>query len=129
MLPWCSYIFWYKKLIEKLYQGHYGLTVIFLFKDSMKFSLKVHAFFSVLQVFKKFKSWIIWFDLYCPFRKHWSILSKGHIGNSDQDKIQFEPYCPSRILNKFPSKALFCYLKYSWKILIRNNMDWPILSV
>ena len=35
----------------------------------------------------------------------------------------------SRILHKFLSKALFCYLKYFWKILIRASMGWSIWSI
>ena len=33
-----------------------------------------YAFFSVSKVFKKFESWTIWFDLYPPFGKYWSIF-------------------------------------------------------
>ena len=33
--------------------------------------------FSVSKVFKKFESQTIWFDLYHPFRKHWSIVIKN----------------------------------------------------
>ena len=36
-------------------------------------------------------------------------LSKGHTANSDRDKIQTETHV-------FPSKVLFCYLKYFWRI-------------
>ena len=35
-----------------LYQGQYDLTLIFLFKESIKFSLKAYDFFSVSKVLK-----------------------------------------------------------------------------
>ena len=41
--PNAHIFFGVKKFIEKLYQGQHGLTLLFLFKDSIKFSLKVHA--------------------------------------------------------------------------------------
>ena len=63
-------MFWCQKFIEKLYQVQHGWIVIFLFKDSIKFSLKAHALFSISKAFKKLESQIIWFDLYRPFRKH-----------------------------------------------------------
>ena len=64
------------KMSWRVYQGQCCLTVIFLFKDSIKFSLKAHAFF-VSKVFNKFESWTTWFDLYHTFRKHWSIFMKS----------------------------------------------------
>ena len=91
--------------------SHYGLTIIFLFKDSINFSLKVHAFFSVSKIFKEFESWTIWLDLDHPLRKHWSILSKALIGNSDQDKIWFESYCPSKDSTKVSIKSSFLLLE------------------
>ena len=44
------------KFIKTLRQGQYSLTIIFLFKDSIKISLKPNASFSVSKVFKKFQS-------------------------------------------------------------------------
>ena len=60
----------------------------FLIKDSIKFSLKVHAFFSVSKVFNKFESRTVWFNLYCYLENIDQFLSKVHIANSDQDKIR-----------------------------------------
>ena len=91
--------------------SHNSLTIIFLFKDSINFSLKVHAFFSVSKIFKEFESWTIWFDLYHPLRKHWSILSKALIGNSDQDKIWFESYCPFKDSTQVSIKSSFLLLE------------------
>ena len=50
----------------KILSGTLQFDSYFFFKD--------FVLFSVSKVFKKFESWTIWFDLYPPFRKHWSIF-------------------------------------------------------
>ena len=106
-------------------QAQHGLTVIFIFKDSIKFSLKAHAFFSVSKVFKKFESQTIWFDLYCPFRKHWSIFIKSTYSKLRSRQIQIETYCPfkdsscisiesSFLLRQFFFKKIFNQGQYIW---------------
>ena len=72
--------------------------------------IKGSYFFSVSKNFKKFESQTIWFDLYDPFRKHWSI--KAHKASSDQDKPQIEPYCPFNNSGIYISiENFFCYFE------------------
>ena len=77
-----------------MYQGHYGSTIIFLFKDSIKFSFKVHAFFLFQKSLRNLNHGQYGLTYIAHLGNTDQFLSKAHIGNSDQDKIQFEPYCP-----------------------------------
>ena len=82
-----------KNLLENcIYQGHYGLTVIFYCKDSIKFSLKVHVFFLFQKSLRNLnhRQYGLAYIAYLENIDHF--LLEAHIGNSDQDKIWFEPY-------------------------------------
>lgn len=82
------------KFLEKLYQGHCGFTVIFLFKDSINFSLKTHAFFLLYKFLRNFNQRQYGLTYIVNLEDIDQCLSKAHIGNPDQDKIQFESNCP-----------------------------------
>ena len=134
----------FKNLSKKLYQGQYGFIHIVLSRILYKCPPNAHTFFDIKNLLENcIRDTTVWllfsfsrilssFHLrFMPcflFQKSLEnlnhgqygltyivhlknidqFLSKAHIGNSDQHKLWFEPY--------YPLKALFCYLKYFWKI-------------
>ena len=62
---------------------HEKLMHFFLFQKSLRI--------------KKFESRTILFELYCPFRKHWSVFINVEIANLDQDKIWSESFIWSKL--------------------------------
>ena len=88
----------FKNLFKKLYQGQYSLAHIFITRILKKFPSKfpsltnlsfarillsfherlmLYFLFQKSLRFKKFESQTIWFELYGPFRKHWSDFIKN----------------------------------------------------
>ena len=65
-----------------MYQGQYGLTVIFLFEDSIKFSLKAHAFFLFQKSLRNLNHGQYGLTYIVHLGNIDQCLSKPHIANS-----------------------------------------------
>ena len=94
-----------------MYQAQHGLTVIFLFKDSVKFSLKVHAIFLFQKSLRNLNHRQYGLIYAIHLENIDQFLSKAHIANSDQDKIWIEMYCPFKDFTYIPIKSSFLLLK------------------
>ena len=80
--PNAHILFDVKKVIEKLYQEQHGLALLFFFKDSIKFSPKGHAFFSLANVFLRNLNHGQYSLTYITIQKTLiNFLSKAHVAN------------------------------------------------
>ena len=82
-----------------MYQAQHGLTDIFLFKDSIKFSLKAHAFLLFQKSLRNLNHRQYSLTYIVHLENIDQFLSKAHIANGDQEKIWIETYFNKLIHN------------------------------
>ena len=107
------------KIYWKIVSGTAWFGCYFPFQGFYQVFVKGWCFFSVSSLHRHGLTYIIHLENNDQF------LSKAHIANSDQDKIYgLKHIVLSSILHIFPSKALFCYLKYFWNFFSQGQYEW-----